>query len=162
MITKKDIDKIMKESGMTRNPITVGDIKNVLLYNIIEDKSFITPNSEEYFASKPIKWLIKYVKEKLGDDESITFDENKKALIDLIEKTQKQAAAGEIEMKDALKIEADIRVKLNDKFKVQDDTKDKVVIVEKKYNHICRYGYECYLPTKEELMEQYNLVEKHQ
>ena len=67
---------------------------------------------------------------------------------------------GEIEKKDGLKILTDISVKLNDKFSVNDTNNQRVVIVNKKFNAICDCGREIYVPTKEDLMEKYNLIEK--
>ena len=80
----------------------------------------------------------------------------------MIKKTQDAVAAGEIETKDALKIEADLRVKLNDKFNVQSDTKEQLVVVRQKFDAVCSCGREVSRRpmTKEEAMEMYNLIEK--
>lgn len=160
MITREEIEEIIKEAKKAKHVIVPSDINNVILNRFIADKSLIVADFEDYFSRKEIKWLVNYMSKNVFDDEGITFDENKKALLDLIERNKKLLERGEIDPKDALKIEADIRVKLNDKFKVQDDTREQVVIVEPKYNHICRFGHECYLPTKEDLIKMYNLVEK--
>ena len=66
----------------------------------------------------------------------------------------------EIDIKDGLKILADLSVKLNDKFNVTSEEKDQMIVVNKKYNSICQCGRELYIPTKEDLMDKYNLVEK--
>ena len=96
-----------------------------------------------------------------ADTGGITFEENKEEMVKLLHKTQKALDDGIIEPKDALKIMADIRVKINDKFKVEAKHQERTIIVEKKYNHICdRFHVECYLPTVEDLKEMYNLVEK--
>lgn len=93
----------------------------------------------------------------------ITFNENKREMEMLLEKTQRALDDGLIEPKDGLKILADIRVKLNDKFKVQEQTKDRLIVVNTKYNDVCQHcGHEIYIPTVEDLMEEYNLVEKPQ
>ena len=82
-------------------------------------------------------------------------------MIKLKKDTEEAMANGEIEKKDALKILADISVKLNDKFNVKDANEDRqVVIVQNKFNAICECGREIYVPTKEEMMKKYNLVEK--
>lgn len=95
------------------------------------------------------------------DTGGISFEENKKEMAALLEKTQQALKDGLIEPKDALKIMADIRVKLNDKFKVEAKQQERTIIVEKKFNHICdRFHVECYLPTVEDLKEMYNLTEK--
>jgi hypothetical protein len=96
-----------------------------------------------------------------ADTGGISFEENKSALTKMISDIEHDMEDGLIEKKDGYARIADIRYKLNDKFKVEEAQKDKMVIVEKKYNHICeRFRCECYLPTKEDLMEMYNLVEK--
>ena len=98
---------------------------------------------------------------KKQDIDDITFDENKAYMIKLKKDTEEAMANGEIEKKDALKILADISVKLNDKFNVKDANEDRqVVIVQNKFNAICECGREIYVPTKEEMMKKYNLVEK--
>ena len=65
------------------------------------------------------------------------------------------------ELSSLIKIKADLRVKLNDKFGAGEKNEEQLIIVEKKYNHICeRYNVECYLPTKEDLIEMFDLVER--
>ena len=54
----------------------------------------------------------------------------------------------------------DISVKLNDKFSVSEEVKEQLIYVNAKYNAICECGRELYIPTKEDLMKEYNLVEK--
>ena len=67
---------------------------------------------------------------------------------------------GTIDIKDGLKILTDISVKLNDKFNIADTTKDQLVVVNTKYNSTCEYcNHEIYIPTKEDLMKKYNLIE---
>lgn len=97
---------------------------------------------------------------KTKDVNDITFEENKAEIIRLIKETQDARANGEMDVKDALKLEGELRVKLNDKFKVQEEVKDNVVQVYTKYNSICQCGRELYIPTKEDLIKEYNLVEK--
>ena len=93
----------------------------------------------------------------------ISFEENKAEILNLIKATKQAFEKGEIEAKDALKIEADLRVKLNDKFSVTEDVKDQVVYTFEKYNDICPY---CSREvsrrpiSKEEAMRKYDLIEK--
>lgn len=98
-----------------------------------------------------------------ADTGGITFNENKREMEMLLAKTQRALDDGLIEPKDGLKILADIRVKLNDKFKVQEQTKDRLIVVNTKYNSVCTHcGHEIFIPTKTQLMEEYNLIEKPQ
>lgn len=104
----------------------------------------------------------KKTKKELQESEDMTFEMNKQGIIRLIKETEDAMEAKQIEKKDGLKILADLRVKLNDKFNVQEEIVEQMVVVEKKFNHICKYGYECYLPTKEDLMEMYDLVPREE
>ena len=62
-----------------------------------------------------------------------------------------------------MKIEADLRVKLNDKFGANEQVQDQIVVVQQKYDSICaRCGTEIARRpiTKEEAMKMYDLIEK--
>lgn len=171
MINADKIREIIDVGNAFGHQIIVRDISYVLLCRMYEERDIAyktlfpeqSDDFEKYAGQKKIKWLQDYMTQTIfnDDDSIITFDDNKKAMIELIERTQKSLENHEIDPDKALKIEADLRVKLNDKFKIQNEIKEKVVIVEKKYNMICKHGFECYLPTKEELMEMYDLVERN-
>jgi hypothetical protein len=81
-------------------------------------------------------------------------------MLKLKKETEDAMASGEIDKKDGLKILSDISVKLNDKFSVSEEVKEQLIYVNAKYNAICECGRELYIPTKEDLMKEYNLVEK--
>lgn len=99
-------------------------------------------------------------KVELSSQDDISFEENKAEIIKLIEKTQKEEAEGKIKVSESLKIQTDLRVKLNDKFNIIDDSQESLVVVNKKFNDICPYcSHEIAVPTKEDLMIKYNLVE---
>lgn len=129
---------------------------------------------ETYLKDSKVAFLKSYIKENVvnailfgGKDEQgntisdLSFEENKTEMIKLIKETQDQLRDNKIEAKDALKIQADLRIKLNDKFKVAADVRDSVVVVEQKYNSVCEYcGHEIAVPTEEELIKKYNLVHK--
>jgi hypothetical protein len=99
-------------------------------------------------------------KKSEDDDDDITFEENKAYMLKLKKDIEKAIEDGEMEKKDGYKALADISVKLNDKFQVQGEDKEQIIIVNAKYNALCDCGKEIYIPTKEDLMEKYNLVEK--
>jgi thiol-disulfide isomerase/thioredoxin len=103
-----------------------------------------------------------YIRSISTDDDTgeITFEENKKEMERLLAKTQKAMDDGVVDPKDALKIMADIRVKLNDKFKVEQTQKDRLIVVNAKYNSVCEHcHHEIYIPTIEDLKKEYNLIE---
>ena len=81
-------------------------------------------------------------------------------MLKLKKDTEKAMNKGEIDKKDGLKILADLSVKLNDKFQVREERVEQVVHVFSKFNAICQCGREIYIPTKEDMMKKYNLVEK--
>lgn len=182
MVNERKISEIISHCGNAGYQIRVRDIAYAFLLKHISDKTiaykcvFGQPDSEKevdsYHNSTEISYLRSYIdynvepkqekkKGKKGkDDDLISFEENRAAMVDLLTKTQVAMDNGEIEPKDGLKILADLRVKLNDKFNVNEVVKDQLVIVEPKYNMICeRFNCECYLPTKNDLIEMYNLKE---
>ena len=70
---------------------------------------------------------------------------------------------GLVDPKDGLKIMADIRVKLNDKFKVESKQQDRMIVVERKFNFVCpATRKECYQLDKEYAMKKWNLIENTQ
>ena len=181
MLSNDKISSIIEECRVLGYQIRVRDISFVILSKMFEDvnvayKSIFGSDANEdiidaYIKSKEISYLKTYIesnsviggkkkgKKKLSEEDDITFDENKAEIIKLIRETQNALDEGKIKVADALKIQADLRVKLNDKFSVSDSSKDNIVIVNQKYNNICSCGREIYIPTKEDLMEQYNLKE---
>lgn len=161
-----------KESGET---IRVRDIAYTLLSKMFADSKtayqclFGTEGYDDYaddeMRGKLEQYLTDagYIRSVSTDDDSgeITFEENKKEMERLLAKTQQAMDDGLVDPKDALKIMADIRVKLNDKFKVESKQQDRMIVVEKKFSGICEYcHHEIYVPSEEELMEKYGLIKK--
>lgn len=168
---KKTIEHF-KESGET---IRVRDIAYTLLSKMFADSKtayqclFGTEGYEDYaddeMRSKLELYLSDagYIRSISTDDDTgeITFEVNKKEMERLLVKTQQAMDDGLVDPKDGLKIMADIRVKLNDKFKVESKQQDRMIVVEKKFSGICEYcHHEIYVPSEEELMEKYGLIKK--
>lgn len=167
---KSTIDHF-KEEG---TPIRVRDIAYTLLSHMFVDNSmaykclFGEDGYEEYVEDSmrgriedflTQQGFIKSVSTDDGTGE-ITFEENRKEMESLLKKTEKALEDGLIEAKDAFKIMADIRVKLNDKFKVESKKQDRLIIVEKKFDFVCPYTrHECYQLDKEDAMKKWNLIE---
>jgi hypothetical protein len=94
-------------------------------------------------------------------DKDITFEENKAAMVELIERTEKALEEGSIDLDKGLKIIADLRVKLNDKFGASEDSKRNVLILPPSYDMICKYTQrECFQMNKEYAMKKFDLIEK--
>ena len=181
-ISVEDIKKIIEDASKKGFKIGVRDIAFVVLLDAFENEDiaykclfgsesgFMQEYASVYARTGAVEYIKDYIdilstnngsRSKKQDVDDITFDENKSYMIKLKKDTEEAMANGEIEKKDALKILADISVKLNDKFNVKDANEDRqVVIVQNKFNAICECGREIYVPTKEEMMKKYNLVEK--
>ena len=183
MISNEQIKQFIAECNRAGHTIGLRDISYVLLSRQFDDKALayksiygsdVNFNAEygyTYDQTASIEYLKMYAEQnfsdlskkrkKKKDYEDISFDENKAYMLKLKKDTEEAIADGEIEKKDGLKILADLSVKLNDKFQVNDMSKDQLIYVNCKYNSICeRCGTELYIPTKKDLMEKYNLIEK--
>ena len=181
-ISIEDIKKIIEDASKKGFKIGVRDIAFVVLLDAFENEDiaykclfgsesgFMQEYASVYARTGAVEYIKDYIdilssnngsRGKKQDIDDITFAENKAYMIKLKKDTEEAMANGEIEKKDALKILADISVKLNDKFNVKDANEDRqVVIVQNKFNAICECGREIYVPTKEEMMKKYNLIEK--
>jgi hypothetical protein len=168
---KNTIDHF-KEDGAD---IRVRDIAYALLSRMFADRKtayqclFGPDGYDEYVSSDMREKLDEYMTNEGFvrsfstdlDTGEISFEENKSALTKMIADIEADMAAGTIEKKDGYARIADIRYKLNDKFKVEAAKKDRMIIVEKKFSGICEYcHHEIYVPSEEELMEKYGLIKK--
>ena len=174
MISKAKLKKIIDDAEKKGHKLKVRDVAYAYLCTHFEDTAIAYKvvygedvlDTAAFDAKPEISYIKDQIKYSLVTDASesadkMSFDENKKEMIKLIKKTQDAMDDGLMEAKDGLKIIADIRVKLNDKFNVSDKSKSGIVIVESKYNSVCPVcSHEIHVPTKLELMAQYNLVEK--
>lgn len=100
-----------------------------------------------------------------GDDIGLTYEENYAGAVEQlkrIEDLRTRCDPDDIKtLKDLEKAESDIRVRLVDKFNVQEKNVEQYVIVQKKFDFICPHTRrECYQMTKEDAMNKWNLVEK--
>lgn len=155
-----------------------------IAYKSIFDKDADSDTIEKYDKSKKVQFLKTYISSNYQKKEvekkkrnkfkresdidvdslaaDITFEENKAKLILMLQKVNDLVEEGEMSAKDGVKAEIEIRSKLNDKFKVSDEGGQQYIIVERKFNFICPHlQKECYIYTKEDLMEEYGLVEKN-
>lgn len=188
MITNEQIRQTINDCTKAGYSVGMRDISYILLCRHYEDHTtayrilfgldadFNPDYANTYDQTLAINYLRDYMefnlndeanakkkKKKISTDEDISFEENKAEIVNLIKATKQAFERGEIEAKDALKIEADLRVKLNDKFSVTEDVKDQIVVVNQKYDSICsRCGCEVARRpiSKEEAMEMYDLTEK--
>lgn len=172
-INKKDINIIIDDGAKLCYDIDMRDISFVLLCRELDEKEsynviFGKDGYDEYAYSPKIS----FIKNSLGTKATsitkkkplvadVSFEENKAALIELLSEIKEASTNGDLEKKDAIKMESDIRTRLNDKFGASEKTdQSNIVLVEPKFNYICPYTKrECYVNSKKECMKRYNLTE---
>ena len=72
------------------------------------------------------------------DEATITREENKQRLIDMLDEIEQGRLRGEISFKDAMALQRDIRVKLNDKFEMEKSDKERrVIVIPAKHLYVC-------------------------
>ena len=181
MINKEQIRDITEKCKIKGVEIKVSDIAFVYLcqhftdpdvaYRALFGKEATAKEVEHYTNSKNIDILRQVLKEVDGKDghdeliltQDITFEQNKEALIKMLDKIPEAVNDGTLTMKDAMKMEKDIRVALNDKFGTAEESAQQFVFVEAKFNHICEWTRrECFLQTKDYAKKQWGLVEKNE
>jgi hypothetical protein len=181
MITNENIKETILEAQKKGYNISVRDIAYATLCLSIDDTAVIYKclfgkdenfQQEQYVAydnTAAVNYLKTYVeytlldKKKKASSTDISFEENKAEIINLINETKRKEEAGEIDAKQSLDLQTKLRVTLNDKFKVQSESQDQVIVVNAKYDSICP---SCFREvsrrpmTKQEAMEEYDLVER--
>ena len=170
---KKTIEHF-KESGET---IRVRDIAYTLLSKMFADSKtayqclFGTEGYDDYADGEMRGKLEQYMSDEGyiksfstdADTGGITFEQNRREMEILLEKTQQAMDDGLVDPKDGLKIMADIRVKLNDKFKVESKQRERTIIVQRKFDFVCpATRKECYQLDKDFAMKKWNLIENTQ
>lgn len=186
----KLLDKIMAEAAkFGHDDIRIRDIAYAILQINLQDPlvAFMVAFNgedcsdsivEEYQNSKKQTFLQRFIQKTIApsaneandtpqitlnniqQNNDISFEQNKAELLRLLEDIERGKKAGSISEKDAIKLETEIRVKLNDKFNVTEAEQEQCIIVQPKCNHICEITRrECWLQTKEYAMEKWNLIE---
>lgn len=177
MITRADIERTLADcEGMGYSKISVKDISYFVLKREYQDGAIpyrllfskkTTDNYIDYENREDIKFLRNYMNSNFSKQApsipskkgsaDLSFDENKEKLIELLDKLNTLG----LDAKDQAKLEIEIRTKLIDKFNMSDQKEQQYIVVEKKWNGVCEHcRHEIYIPTKEDLMEKYNLVER--
>lgn len=122
-------------------------------------KKYVSPKTQKSAASAP-KVQDTSVKDISSKYKDITFEENKEAMLELIDEIQEGMRNKEIDVAVGLKMQTDIRTKLQDKFEVSNKKDEHRIVVNTKFNHICEWTRkECFLQTKEYAMKQWGLIE---
>lgn len=90
----------------------------------------------------------------------LTKEQNKADLIELLGRIRVLTERGELLPRDAVKLESDIRVRLNDKFEMEkSEDERRIIVVPQKHDMVCPHTHhECtYMPTKKACMDYYKL-----
>ena len=178
-LTVEKVGEILTNASSQGANLKVRDIAYVLLRRYFDDRIYAwrvcftdadydektIDAYEEGIGYQFLREVLAEVRDRGGllYDEDITFEENKAYMLKLKRDTEIAMEAGDLEKKDGLKILSDLSVKLNDRFQVQAQVKDQMVVVNAKYTDVCEYCGRETAPrpmTKEEAMETYNLKEK--
>lgn len=170
MLKKEDIKIVLKTVKSEWADVKESDIVFCVLCDTISDKDAAfryaygkAGRGETRYKNANMKKLLAAL-EPFGVGEisgaTVTREENKQELIKLIDRVQKLSAEGGLDIKDALKLEGDFRVKLNDKFEMEEAQKQKrIIVVPQKHDLVCPHTQrECsYWPSKEACIEHYKL-----
>lgn len=183
-ITIENINKIITDCKGIGYNVRMSDIAYAMLsrsfkditipYTILYGKGTSEDDIKKFDKSKNMKFLKKYIESNFEtkddkvtdkDTDGLTFGENKEQLIKNLETIRKMKERGELDAKDFIKLDIEIRTKLIDKFKVEDKQDEQRIIVYAKYDAICPY---CHHEVKSkpaeeairEIKEKYDLVPK--
>lgn len=159
----KDIINSLKTEGIEAR---VRDVAYLVMCDSFVDKGLAAKVAYQE-DEKPSNKVLSTLSEKLkpfgiGAVTTISKDENREELLKLLQRVQDAEREGTIDPKDAIKIEADIRVKLNDKFNIEEeDGQRRIIVVPQKHDIICKWtSRECSaMPSKEACMKYYNLID---
>lgn len=159
----KDIINSLKTEGIEAR---VRDVAYLVMCDSFVDKGLAAKVAYQE-DEKPSNKVLSTLSEKLkpfgiGAVTTISKDENREELLKLLQRVQDAEREGTIDPKDAIKIEADIRVKLNDKFNIEEEEgQRRIIVVPQKHDIICKHtNRECSaMPSKEACMKYYNLID---
>lgn len=167
----KETIEHFKEEG---DDIRVRDIAYAFLSRMFADRKtayqclFSAEGYDDYVNSDTREKLDDYLKSEGfvrsfstdADTGGITFEENRREMEQMLKDAQRAKDDGLMEAKDFFNIQTKIRIALNDKFKVEAAQKDRMIIVEKKFDFVCPHTRrECYQLDKEDAMKRWNLIE---
>lgn len=137
-------------------------------------KALFDPTATEYEVeifekNKQMQRLIKLFNEEIAREQEsitkaytdITFDENKAEMISLLTQIKEEVASGAMSPKDGIKLETEIRTKLNDKFGTTEKVEDQIIQVLPKFNFVCPHvgNKECYVASKDDLIKEFGLID---
>ena len=173
MIKKEDIKVVLDTVRTDWQSVSEKDIAFAILCDVLEDKTLAyrlayrksEKEAESFYNTPRFKKLLN-VLEPFGvgivDTNAITKEENKGELLKMLDRIDNLLNTGDLEPKDAIKMQTDIRVKLNDKFEMEESQKQKrIIVVPSKHDIVCPMTHrECnYWPTKKACCTHFGLID---
>lgn len=186
----EDVDKIIelgleKDYRPTKNDIAFNILKDIvgnetagyLVYKapVTQLAKYVNSNKNRFIRARLKEYGISiwgantqrtdakgFQDEKANVSMELTKEQNKADLIELLSRIKRLSENGDMDPKDAVRLETDIRVKLNDKFEMEkSEDERKIIVVPNKRDIVCPYtNRECYsMPSKEACMKYYNLTD---
>jgi len=178
MLKKGNIEDILKSVRAVWPMASERDIAFCILSDAIEEENVayrmaygssyrknVSVTAKQAEGLKTLRNALKPFGIGRVDDGMVSREQNKAELMQLLTKIKSAAKNGDIDMRDALKMEADIRVKLNDKFDMEEEGSNKrIIIVPQKHDLICPHtNKECsQMPTREACIKYYDLNVKEE
>lgn len=172
MLTNKDIKNIISSLKENKELISSKDIAFCILLDFFENKdtaySIIygdNNNTIENFLQSPKIKKLRISLKPFGigviDENDVSREQNKAEILKMLQKIDTWGMKGEIEPDKYAKLVLDYRAKLQDKFDMENEQQQRIIIVPQKHDIICPHSHrECtYMPTKEVCMKFYNLKE---
>ena len=149
MLKKADVKLVLDSVRTDWQSVSEKDVAFAILCDALDDKSLAyrlayrksEKDAENFYNTPRFKKLLDML-EPFGigsiDESKLTKEENKGELLKLLNQIDDLFAQGKIDAKDALKMKTDIRVKLNDKFDMEDSQKQRrIIIVQSKHDMVC-------------------------
>lgn len=173
MIKKDDIRMILDTIRLEWQSVSERDIAFAILCDTIFDKTLAyrlayhksEKDAENFYNTPRFKKLLAIL-EPFGvgmvTSSQMTREQNKSELLKLLSKVTELYENGKLDAKDAVKMETDIRVKLNDKFEMEESQKQKrIIVVPAKHDVVCpTTNRECnFWPSKPACCTHYGLID---
>lgn len=173
MLSNENISDVLGAAGGSGS-LSLRDIAFLVLCDTISDKEAIyrivyeepCSNAGSFISSDKMKSLAEALQPfGVGRKEyaGISREENQSELIKMLDEIKSAMEAGDMERGQGLKMMADIRVKLQDKFDMEESDNEQrhLIIVPQKHDLICPHtNRECtQMPSKEACIRYYGLSE---
>lgn len=184
----EEITKTIEDCERIGYNVKMGDIAYAILaknfkditipYTILFGKESSMSAIKKYDSNGNMKFLKKYIDSNFGNEdgstkdnaekknsEELSFGENKEQLIKNLDIIKKMKERGELDAKEFIKLDIEIRTKLVDKFQVSEKQDEQKIITLITYDKVCPFCHHEVRsePAEEairEIKEKYDLVPK--